>query len=72
MGSRSRVISFEELDQRDITYFLPPGGVHNQVFAGNWIQLADLEEPDVARYRDGSRTPISLATSQHPAGAATG
>jgi hypothetical protein len=48
MGSWSRVITFEELAQRDIMYFLPPGGVDNGVFASNWIQLADLDESDVA------------------------
>jgi hypothetical protein len=48
MSSWSRVITFEELAQRDIMYFLPPGGVDNGVFAANWIQLADVDEADVA------------------------
>jgi hypothetical protein len=48
MGSWSRVITFEEMARRDVMYFLPPGGIDNGVFASNWIQLADLDEPDVA------------------------
>ncbi|CAN5553609.1 hypothetical protein BH09ACT8_BH09ACT8_18700 [soil metagenome] len=48
MSSWSRVISFDELAQRDIMYFLPPGGLDNGVFASNWVQLADLDADDVA------------------------
>jgi hypothetical protein len=47
MSSWSRVISFDELARRDIMYFLPPGGMDNGVFAGNWVQLADLDGDDV-------------------------
>jgi hypothetical protein len=48
MSSWSRVISFDELARRDVMYFLPPGGMDNGVFAGNWVQLADLDAEDVA------------------------
>jgi hypothetical protein len=47
MSSWSRVISFDQLAQRDIMYFLPPGGTDNGVFAGNWVQLADLDGDDI-------------------------
>jgi hypothetical protein len=48
MSSWSRVITFDELARRDVMYFLPPGGIDNGVFAATWIQLADLDEAEVA------------------------
>lgn len=35
------------LSYLDVTFWLPPGGIDNGVFASFWAELADLEESDV-------------------------
>ncbi len=42
------MVSFEDLAQRGVMYFLPPGGVYNDVWASNWVLLVDLDKNDVA------------------------
>lgn len=52
----SRVIPLEYLKQRDVMFWLPPGGRDNEVWADTWVILADLEaadaEPVLAALRD--------------------
>jgi hypothetical protein len=52
----SRVIPLEYLKERDIMFWLPPGGQDNEVWADTWVILADLEpadaEPILAALRD--------------------
>jgi len=31
----------------DVTFWLPPGGIDNGVFASFWAELADLEDADI-------------------------
>jgi hypothetical protein len=44
----SRVIPLEDLKQRSVMFWLPPGGRDNGVWADTWVILADLEAADVA------------------------
>lgn len=44
----SRVIPLENLNQRDVMFWLPPGGRDNGVWADTWVILAELEPADVA------------------------
>ena len=52
----SRVVPLEFLKERDLTYWLPPGGQDNEVWADTWVILADLEladaEPVLEAFRD--------------------
>lgn len=52
----SRVIPLEYLKERDLMFWLPPGGRDNEVWADTWVILADLEpadaEPVLAALRD--------------------
>ncbi|WP_194163528.1 hypothetical protein [Mycolicibacterium sp. P1-5] len=52
----SRVIPLEYLKERDLMFWLPPGGRDNDVWADTWVILADLEphdaEPALAALRD--------------------
>lgn len=52
----SRVIPLEYLKERDLMFWLPPGGQDNEVWADTWVILADLEsadaEPVLAALRD--------------------
>jgi hypothetical protein len=43
----SRVIPMEDLEQRSIMYWLPPGGQDNGVRATMWVLVAELESRDV-------------------------
>jgi hypothetical protein len=42
----SRVIPLEYLKERDVMYWLPPGGHDNEVWADTWVVLAELEPAD--------------------------
>ncbi|WP_431235083.1 hypothetical protein ACQ856_11545 [Mycolicibacterium psychrotolerans] len=44
----SRVIPLEYLKERDVMFWLPPGGQDNDVWADTWVILADLESADAA------------------------
>lgn len=44
----SRVIPLEYLKERDVMFWLPPGGQDNDVWADTWVILADLESDDAA------------------------
>ncbi|EHB56033.1 hypothetical protein MycrhDRAFT_3227 [Mycolicibacterium rhodesiae JS60] len=44
----SRVIPLEYLKERDIMFWLPPGGLDNEVWADTWVIIAELEPADVA------------------------
>ncbi|APE16799.1 hypothetical protein BOH72_17670 [Mycobacterium sp. WY10] len=44
----SRVIPLESLRERDIMFWLPPGGVDNDVWADTWVILAELDPADAA------------------------
>jgi hypothetical protein len=48
----SRVIPLEYLKERDIMFWLPPGGVDNDVWADTWVIIAELESADVAPVLD--------------------
>ena len=48
----SRVIPLESLRERDIMFWLPPGGVDNDVWADTWVILAELDPADVAPVLD--------------------
>jgi hypothetical protein len=39
----SHLIPLEELKQRSVMYWLPPGGRDNGVWADTWVKLAELE-----------------------------
>jgi hypothetical protein len=39
----SNLIPLDELKQRSVTYWLPPGGRGNGVGADTWVKLAELE-----------------------------
>ena len=49
----SRIIPMDDLAERSIMYWLPPGGHDNGVWATNWVVLAELEAADVAPVLDG-------------------
>jgi hypothetical protein len=42
----SRVIPLEYLKERDLMFWLPPGGLDNDVWADTWVIIAELEEAD--------------------------
>ena len=44
----SRIIPMEELEQRDVMYWLPPNGQDNGVQATMWIPLAEIDVDDVS------------------------
>ena len=44
----SRVIPLEYLKERDVMFWLPPGGQDNDVWADTWVILADLESAHAA------------------------
>ncbi|WP_319437286.1 hypothetical protein [Mycobacterium sp. RTGN5] len=44
----SRVIPLEYLKERDLMFWLPPGGQDNDVWADTWVILAELESADAA------------------------
>lgn len=44
----SRIIPLEDLKQRSIMFWLPPGGRDNGVWADTWAILAELENADAA------------------------
>lgn len=44
----SRIIPLEDLKQRSIMFWLPPGGRDNGVWADTWAILAELETADAA------------------------
>ncbi|SBS75772.1 conserved hypothetical protein [uncultured Mycobacterium sp.] len=44
----SRVIPLEYLKERDLMFWLPPGGQDNEVWADTWVILAELESADAA------------------------
>ena len=41
-----RIIPMEELKQRDVAFWLPPGGKYNSVWADTWVILAEIEARD--------------------------
>jgi hypothetical protein len=43
----SRVIPLEFLKERDIMFWLPPGGLDNEIWADTWVIIAELEPTDV-------------------------
>jgi hypothetical protein len=49
---QSRVIPLEVLKERDIMFWLPPGGQDNEVWADTWVIIAELESDDVAPVLD--------------------
>ena len=44
----SRVIPLEDLRQRSVMFWLPPGGRDNGVWADTWVILADVDAADAA------------------------
>ena len=42
----SRIIPIEDLRQRSVMFWLPPGGRHNEVWADTWMLIAELEPAD--------------------------
>jgi hypothetical protein len=52
----SRIIPLEYLKERDLMFWLPPGGQDNEVWADTWVILAELEsahaEPVLDLLRD--------------------
>ncbi|MCX2933431.1 hypothetical protein ORI20_24470 [Mycobacterium sp. CVI_P3] len=52
----SRILPLEYLKERDVMFWLPPGGRDNEVWADTWVILAELDpadaEPILARLRD--------------------
>jgi hypothetical protein len=42
----SLIRPLEDLTQRDIAYWLPPGGRDNGVWADTWVVIADLDADD--------------------------
>ncbi|WP_200902691.1 hypothetical protein [Mycobacterium sp. EPa45] len=42
----SRVVPLEYLKERDVMFWLPPGGRDNEIWADTWVILADLEPAD--------------------------
>jgi hypothetical protein len=48
----ANVIPLEELKQRSVMYWLPPGGRDNGVWADTWVILAELEAGDVTAVLD--------------------
>lgn len=44
----SRIVALEELRQREVMFWLPPGGRYNGVWASTWVALAELAAADVA------------------------
>jgi hypothetical protein len=48
----SRVMQLEELKQRSVMYWLPPGGRDNGVWADTWVILAELEAGDATAVLD--------------------
>lgn len=44
----SRVLPLEDLKQRSVMYWLPPGGRDNGVWADTWVIMAELEAADSA------------------------
>ncbi|WP_179466199.1 hypothetical protein [Mycolicibacterium vinylchloridicum] len=69
----SRVIPLEYLKQRDVMFWLPPGGQDNEVWADTWVILAELESahaaPILALLRDAdigayAATPSGLKGAQ--------
>lgn len=44
----SRVVPLEYLKERDLAFWLPPGGRDNEIWADTWVILADLESADAA------------------------
>ncbi|BBY63152.1 hypothetical protein [Mycolicibacterium helvum] len=44
----SRVIPLEYLKERDLMFWLPPGGQDNDVWADTWVILAELESAHAA------------------------
>ena len=42
----SRVIPLEYLKERDLMFWLPPGGLDNDVWADTWVIIAELEDAD--------------------------
>jgi hypothetical protein len=44
----SRIIPLEDLKERSVMFWLPPGGQHNEVWADTWMNLAELEPADAA------------------------
>lgn len=44
----SRVLPLEFLNERDIMFWLPPGGQDNEIWADTWVIIAELEPADVA------------------------
>lgn len=49
---QSRVIPLEELKERSVMFWLPPGGQDNEVWADTWVIIAELESDDVAPVLD--------------------
>jgi hypothetical protein len=41
-------IPLEELKRRSVSFWLPPGGRDNGVWADTWVMLAELEADDTA------------------------
>jgi hypothetical protein len=42
----SRVIPLEYLKERDLMFWLPPGGQDNDVWADTWVIIAELDAAD--------------------------
>lgn len=42
----SRVIPLEYLKERDLMFWLPPGGLDNDVWADTWVIIAELDDAD--------------------------
>jgi len=43
----SRILPTEELEQRGVMYFLPPGGQDNDVQATTWVVIAEFEPREI-------------------------
>ena len=44
----SRIVQLDELRQRSVMFWLPPGGRDNGVWASTWVMLAELDPADAA------------------------
>jgi hypothetical protein len=69
----SRIIPLEDLRQRSVMFWLPPGGRDNGVWADTWVIIAEVEPADAAPILDSLRDAdiggyIASPTGLHTAG----
>lgn len=49
---QSRIIPLEYLKERDVMFWLPPGGQDNDVWADTWVIIAELDAADAGPVLD--------------------